>query len=124
MDHASDAVAPPDADVVQVGDIIWQQAQRRGLVPEAARHDATETNADLAVFGMPIGGSSASTALGGLDRDFAGGTSDRVFSTCSPTTTGSPKPPRTPGCLSLHHTIPERCGDRYSQSPSLTWCFS
>ena len=50
----------------------------------------------------------------------SGGASDRVFSTCSPTTTGSLKPPRTPGCLSLYHTIPERCGDRYSQSPSLT----
>jgi hypothetical protein len=35
MDHASDAVAPPDADVVQVGDIIWQRAQRRGLVQGA-----------------------------------------------------------------------------------------
>jgi len=35
MDHAPDAVAPPDADVVQVGDIIWQRAQRRGLVQGA-----------------------------------------------------------------------------------------
>src|SRR4249920_4200310 len=35
MDHASDAVAPPDADVVQVGNIIWQRAQRRGLVQGA-----------------------------------------------------------------------------------------
>jgi hypothetical protein len=35
IDHASDAVAPPDADVVQVGDIIWQRAQRRGLVQGA-----------------------------------------------------------------------------------------
>ena len=35
MDHASDAVAPPDADVVQVGDAIWQRAQRRGLAQGA-----------------------------------------------------------------------------------------
>ena len=35
MDHASDAVAPLDADVVKVGDIIWQRAQRRGLVQGA-----------------------------------------------------------------------------------------
>ena len=35
MDHASNAVAPPDADVVQVGDAIWQRARRRGLVQGA-----------------------------------------------------------------------------------------
>ena len=35
MDHASNAVAPLDADVVKVGDIIWQRAQRRGLVQGA-----------------------------------------------------------------------------------------
>ena len=32
MNHASGAVAPPDAEVVQVGDAIWQRAERRGLV--------------------------------------------------------------------------------------------
>src|SRR5260370_26843023 len=38
MDHASTgAVAPPEAEVVQVGDIIWQRAERRGLVQGAVR---------------------------------------------------------------------------------------
>ena len=37
MNHASGAVAPPDAEVVQVGDGIWQRAQRRGLVQGAVR---------------------------------------------------------------------------------------
>ena len=32
MNHATGAVTPEDADVVQVGDAIWQRAQRRGLV--------------------------------------------------------------------------------------------
>jgi hypothetical protein len=35
MNHASGAVAPPDAEVVQVGDAIWQRAERRGLVQGA-----------------------------------------------------------------------------------------
>ena len=35
MDHASDAVAPPETEVVQVGDAVWQRAQRRGLVQGA-----------------------------------------------------------------------------------------
>jgi hypothetical protein len=29
--HASGAVAPPDADAVQVGDAVGQRAERRGL---------------------------------------------------------------------------------------------
>jgi hypothetical protein len=28
VNHASGAVAPPDAEVVQVGDVIWQWAER------------------------------------------------------------------------------------------------
>jgi hypothetical protein len=32
MNHASGAVAPPEAEVVQVGDVIWQRAEWRGLV--------------------------------------------------------------------------------------------
>jgi hypothetical protein len=28
VNHASGAVAPPDAEVVQVGDAIWQWAER------------------------------------------------------------------------------------------------
>jgi hypothetical protein len=35
MNHASGAVAPPDTEVVQVGDAIWQRAKRRGLVQGA-----------------------------------------------------------------------------------------
>src|SRR5437867_4418340 len=35
MDHASGAVAPPDAEVVQVGDAIRQRAEWRGLVQGA-----------------------------------------------------------------------------------------
>ena len=35
MNHASGAVAPPDAEVVQAGDAIWQRAKRRGLVQGA-----------------------------------------------------------------------------------------
>ena len=31
VNHASGAVAPPDADAVQVGDAVWQRAERRGL---------------------------------------------------------------------------------------------
>jgi TOTE conflict system primase-like protein len=37
MDHASGAVAPSDAEVVQVGDAIRQRAERRGLVQRAVR---------------------------------------------------------------------------------------
>ena len=37
MNHATGAVTPEDADVVQVGDAIWQRAQRRGLVQCAVR---------------------------------------------------------------------------------------
>ena len=32
MNHASGAIAPPDAEVVQAGDAIGQRAKRRGLV--------------------------------------------------------------------------------------------
>jgi hypothetical protein len=35
MNHASSAVAAKDAEVVQVGDAIWQGAERRGLVQGA-----------------------------------------------------------------------------------------
>jgi hypothetical protein len=35
MNHASNAVAPEDAEVVQVGDAIGQRAERRGLVQGA-----------------------------------------------------------------------------------------
>src|SRR5258708_1256728 len=35
MNNASGAVAPPEAEVVQVGDAIWQRAERRGLVQGA-----------------------------------------------------------------------------------------
>ena len=35
MNHASGAVAPPDVEVVQVGDAIWQRAKRGGLVQGA-----------------------------------------------------------------------------------------
>ena len=37
MNHASGAVASLDAEVVQVGDAIWQRAERRGLVQGAVR---------------------------------------------------------------------------------------
>ena len=37
MDHASGAVTPPEAEVVQVGDGVWQRANRRGLVQGAVR---------------------------------------------------------------------------------------
>jgi hypothetical protein len=37
MDHASGAVAPPDAEVVPAGDVVWQGAERRGLVQGAVR---------------------------------------------------------------------------------------
>ena len=37
MNHASGAVTPPDAEVVQAGDAVWQRAQRRGLVEGAVR---------------------------------------------------------------------------------------
>jgi hypothetical protein len=37
QDHASGAVAPEDAETVQVGDAIGQRAKRRGLVQGAAR---------------------------------------------------------------------------------------
>ena len=37
MNHASGAVAPEDAEVVQVDDIIWQRAERRGLVQSPMR---------------------------------------------------------------------------------------
>jgi hypothetical protein len=37
VDYASGAVASPDTEVVQVGDSIWQRAQRRGLVQGAVR---------------------------------------------------------------------------------------
>jgi hypothetical protein len=37
MNHASGAVAPKDAETVQVCDAIWQRAQRRGLAQGAVR---------------------------------------------------------------------------------------
>jgi hypothetical protein len=41
FDHAFtarlDAVAPEDAEVVQVGDAVWQRAERRGLVQGTVR---------------------------------------------------------------------------------------
>jgi hypothetical protein len=37
MNHASGAVAPPGTEVIEVGDAIWQRAQRRGLVQGAVR---------------------------------------------------------------------------------------
>jgi hypothetical protein len=37
MDRATGAVAPPDAETVQVGDVSWQRAKRRGLVQGAVR---------------------------------------------------------------------------------------
>jgi hypothetical protein len=38
MSDASCAVAPKDPEVVQVGDAIWQRAQRRSLVQGAVRN--------------------------------------------------------------------------------------
>jgi putative transposase len=40
MNYASGAVAPPDAEVVQVGHAIWQRAKRRGLAQGAVQADA------------------------------------------------------------------------------------
>ena len=37
VNHASGAVAPPDAEVLQVGDTIGQRAERRGLFQGAVR---------------------------------------------------------------------------------------
>jgi hypothetical protein len=37
MDHASGAVSPPEAEVVQVSDAVWQRTERRGLVQGAVR---------------------------------------------------------------------------------------
>jgi hypothetical protein len=37
MNPAAGAVAPPDAEVVQVGDAIGLRAERRGLVQDAVR---------------------------------------------------------------------------------------
>jgi hypothetical protein len=37
MNHAADAVTPPETEMVQVGDVIWQRAQRRGLVQGPVR---------------------------------------------------------------------------------------
>jgi hypothetical protein len=37
MNHATGAVTPEDADVVQIGDAIWQRAQRRGLAQGPVR---------------------------------------------------------------------------------------
>jgi hypothetical protein len=37
MNHASGAVAPPDTEVIQVGNAIWSRAKRRGLVQGAVR---------------------------------------------------------------------------------------
>jgi hypothetical protein len=37
VDDATRAVVPPDPEVIQVGDAIWQGAERRGLVQGAVR---------------------------------------------------------------------------------------
>jgi hypothetical protein len=37
VDDATRAVVPPDPEVIQVGDAIWQRAERRGLVQGAVR---------------------------------------------------------------------------------------
>ena len=37
VDHATHAVMPPDPEVIQVGDAIWQRPQWRGLVQGAVR---------------------------------------------------------------------------------------
>jgi hypothetical protein len=37
MNQASGAVAPLNAEVVQVGDAVWQRAERRGLAQSAMR---------------------------------------------------------------------------------------
>ena len=37
MNHASGAVSPPEAEVVQVSDAIGQRTERRGLVQGAVR---------------------------------------------------------------------------------------
>jgi hypothetical protein len=37
MNHATSAVAPQNAETVQVGDVFWQRAQRPGLVEGAVR---------------------------------------------------------------------------------------
>jgi hypothetical protein len=37
MNHASGAVAPPDTEVIQVGNAVWRRAKRRGLVQGAVR---------------------------------------------------------------------------------------
>ena len=42
MDHASDAVTPPDPELIQAGDATRQRAQRRGLVQGAVRPKPAE----------------------------------------------------------------------------------
>jgi hypothetical protein len=37
MDHATSAVASPDTEMVQVGEAVWQRAERRSLVQCAVR---------------------------------------------------------------------------------------
>ena len=37
MDHSSGAVTSLDAEVVRTSDVIWQRAERRGLVTEIER---------------------------------------------------------------------------------------
>ena len=37
MDDATHAVMPPDPEVIQVGDAIWQRPQWRGLVQGVVR---------------------------------------------------------------------------------------
>ena len=37
VDDATHAVMPPDSEVIQVGDAIWQRPQWRGLVQGAVR---------------------------------------------------------------------------------------
>jgi len=37
VDHTTNAVAPPDAETVQVSDVFWERAQRGGLLQGSAR---------------------------------------------------------------------------------------
>ena len=63
MNHASGAVAPSDTEVVQVGDVIWQRAKRRGLVQGAVR-----TVRVVATRGRPGHGTVTRTGCSGSHR--------------------------------------------------------
>jgi hypothetical protein len=58
VNHASGAVAPPDAEVVQVGDVIWQWAELRihrvrgGIARRPARQ---VIEAKVVFFAVPLG---------------------------------------------------------------------